>query len=88
MHLAPAAHEAHDWTGADSAVDSIGHSVAHSHGVVPVTTEAVPAGPGLSHPDIAARRELDLEQLEEHIWQSIMDRLVVEQERRGTAKWP
>ena len=79
-HPGPAAHASGGWTGAAS--------VTASHGVVPVSSEAAAAGQGLSRLRGAIEAELDLEQLSEHIWQSIMDKLVVEQERRGTGKWP
>ena len=79
-HPGPATHATGGWTGAAS--------IAAIHGVVPVSSEAGAAGQGPSHPHGAIGAELDLEQLSEHIWQSIMDKLVVEQERRGTGKWP
>jgi hypothetical protein len=61
--------------------------VPEHHGVVPVPGEAAGAAQAPARPE-KAHDQPDLEQLTEQVWRSIMDRLVVEQERRGMSKWP
>lgn len=68
---------------------------ADRHGVVPApyqvsrqVSDTPPGKAGMSGAAVSPSGEPDTGEIAEHAWRSMMERLIIEQERRGLAKWP
>jgi hypothetical protein len=68
---------------------------ADRHGVVPApyqvsrqVSDTPPGKAGMSGAAVSPSGEPDTDAIAEHAWRSMMKRLIIEQERRGLAKWP